>query len=51
LESDNQLPHLTLAQVFEALSFYSDHKEEINKYISENAIPENRIDPIVKDLK
>lgn len=46
-----KLPHLTLAQVFGALSFYSDHKEEINKYIRENTIPENLIDPIVKDLK
>ncbi|GAI47663.1 unnamed protein product, partial [marine sediment metagenome] len=32
---------LTLAQVFGALSFYSDHKEEINEYIRENTIPEN----------
>ncbi len=46
-----KLPHLTLAQVFGALSFYSDHKEEINEYIRENTIPENSIDPIVKDLK
>ena len=46
-----KFPHLTLAQVFEALSFYSDHKEEINKYIAENIIPENLIDPIVKDIK
>ena len=26
------LPHLTLAQVFDALSYYQDHKEEINEY-------------------
>lgn len=35
------LPHLTLAQVFAALSFYSDHTEEINEYILKNRIEEN----------
>jgi len=47
----DKLPHLTLGQVFRALSFYSDNREEINKYIRENTIPEDLIDPIVKDLK
>ena len=27
------LPHLTLAQVLDALSYYSDHQGEINDYI------------------
>lgn len=35
------LPHLTLAQVFDALSYYSDNQEEINLYIEKNRIPEN----------
>ncbi|MHC5770907.1 MAG: DUF433 domain-containing protein [Nostoc sp.] len=26
------LPHLTLAQVFDALSYYSNHRDEINAY-------------------
>lgn len=43
-----QLPHLTLAQVFDALSFYSDHQAEINKYIELNRIPDDLIDPLVK---
>ena len=30
------LPHLTLAQVFDALSYYSDHQEEISAYIRQN---------------
>jgi len=30
----NHLPHLTLAQVFDALSFYLDHQIEINAYIA-----------------
>jgi uncharacterized protein (DUF433 family) len=42
------LPHLTLAQVFEALSYYSDHKEEINKYIETNTIPAEKIHPSLK---
>jgi uncharacterized protein (DUF433 family) len=27
------MPHLTLAQVFDALSYYSDHPHEINAFI------------------
>ncbi len=33
-EIPNHLPHLTLAQIFDALSYYSDHQEEINEYIA-----------------
>ncbi len=42
------LPHLTLAQVFEALSYYSDHQEEINTYIESNKIPEEKIHTSLK---
>jgi Uncharacterized conserved protein len=34
------LPHLTIAQVFDALSYYSDHQEEINGFIDRNRIPD-----------
>lgn len=44
------LPHLTLAQVFDALSYYSDRQKEINEYIERNKIPDELIDPLVKDL-
>ena len=44
------LPHLTLAQVFSALTYYSDHQDEINNYIERNRIPDELIDPLVKDL-
>jgi uncharacterized protein (DUF433 family) len=38
------MPHLTLAQVFDALSYYSDHQNEINAFIGRNRIPdENQI--------
>ena len=40
-EIPTHLPHLTLAQVFAALSFYSDHTEEINQYILKNRVEEN----------
>lgn len=47
-EIPTHLPHLTLAQVFDALSYYSDHQAEINAHIERNRIPEDRIDPLVK---
>lgn len=34
------LPHLTLAQVFEAMSYYYDNQAEIDDYIEQNRIPE-----------
>ena len=49
-EIPSRLPHLTLAQVFDALSYYNDHPDEINTYIERNRIPDDRIDPLVKDL-
>ena len=44
------LPHLTQAQVFDALSYYSDHQEEINRYIERSRIPDELIDPRVRNL-
>lgn len=38
-EIPNHLPHLTLAQVFDAVSYYSDHTPEINAHIERNASP------------
>jgi uncharacterized protein (DUF433 family) len=45
------LPHLTLAQVFDALSYYSDHQDEINAHIERNHVPEDLIAPLMKDLE
>ncbi len=42
------LSHLTLAQVFDALSYYSDNQEEINQHILRNRIPDDLIDPLVQ---
>ncbi len=47
-EVPHRLPHLTLAQVFDALSYYSDHEEEINAHIERNRIPDGMIDPLVR---
>jgi uncharacterized protein (DUF433 family) len=30
------VPHLSLAQVFDALNYYSDHQEEIHRYMERN---------------
>jgi uncharacterized protein (DUF433 family) len=34
-----KLPHLRLAQVFDALSYYDDHRAEIEHYIAANQVP------------
>jgi uncharacterized protein (DUF433 family) len=44
----SHLPHLTLAQVFDALSFYLDHQAEINEYIELNQVPNELVHPSVK---
>ncbi|MBE9187141.1 DUF433 domain-containing protein [Microcoleus sp. LEGE 07076] len=49
-EIPNGLPHLTLAQVFDALSYYSHHQDQINTYIERNRISDNLIDPLVRDF-
>ena len=48
-EIPKHLPHLSVAQVFDALSYYSDHISEINAHIERNRIPDELIDPLVKD--
>lgn len=44
------LPHLTLAQVFDALSYYADHQAEIQGYIERNRIQDDLINPLVRGL-
>jgi uncharacterized protein (DUF433 family) len=48
-EIPRHLPHLTLAQVFDALSYYSDHQAEINGYMLQNQIPDALLDPLVRE--
>jgi len=40
----SHLPHLTQAQIFDALSCYSDNTDEINKLIEQNMTPQHRND-------
>ena len=42
------LPHLNLAQIFDVLSYYSDHTKEINEYITKNRVEENTSLPLDK---
>jgi uncharacterized protein (DUF433 family) len=44
-----QLPHLTLSQIFDALSYYSDHQTEINLHIERNRIPDDLLDPLTRE--
>lgn len=41
------LPHLSVAQVFAALAYFSDHKDEINEFIARNRVPEHLIGTMV----
>ncbi len=50
-EIPTHLPHLTLAQVFAALSYYAEHQSEINHYIEINRVPEHLIHPLVRQEK
>ncbi len=36
-----RLPHLKMAQVFDALSYFSDHQEEVAAHIERNKIPDS----------
>ncbi|HXD32833.1 MAG TPA: DUF433 domain-containing protein [Pyrinomonadaceae bacterium] len=47
-EIPGHLPHLTLAQVFDALSYYSDHSTEINSHIERNRIPNHLLNPLIE---
>ena len=47
-EIPSHLPHLGLAQVFDALSYYSDHQEDINKYIELNRVSDDLVHPSAK---
>jgi uncharacterized protein (DUF433 family) len=49
-EIPHHLPHLTVAQVFDALSYYSDNQAEINDYIERNQVPKEKLHPLVRDM-
>ena len=45
-EIPTHLSHLTLAQVFDALSYYADHQPEIQACIERNRVPEDITHPV-----
>lgn len=49
-EMPEHYPTVTLAQVFDALSYYSDNQAEINGYIERNRIPKELLHPLVRDM-
>jgi uncharacterized protein (DUF433 family) len=44
-----RLPHLRAAQVFDALSYYSDHMVEIHEFIAQNYVADSEVDPLVRE--
>lgn len=40
-EIPSQYPHVTLSQVFEALAYYHDNKDEVESFIDKNKVPKN----------
>ena len=47
-EIPGHLPHLTLAQVFDALSYYADHQAEIQEHIDRNRVPDDVVHPLTR---
>ena len=47
-EIPTHLPHLTLAQVFDALSYYADHQDEIQRYSDRNQVPDDIAHPLAR---
>ena len=45
------LPHITLAQVFDALRYYAEHQPEINQTIQANRVPEALVHPAVRSVR
>src|SRR5438093_1191996 len=45
-----RLPHLWASQVFGALSYYSDHMDEINGYIDRNSVADSEVEPLVREI-
>ena len=42
------LSHLTLAQVFDALSYYADHQAEIRQHSDRNQVPDDIAHPLAR---
>jgi uncharacterized protein (DUF433 family) len=49
-EIPDHLPHLTLSQVFDALSYFQDHMDEILDHIERNRVPKELMHPCVRGM-
>ena len=47
-EIPTHLPHIGLAQVFDALRYYAENQLQINQYIEINRVPEELIHPVLR---
>ena len=41
-------PHVGLAQVFDALSYYAGHREEIDRFIDINRVEDHEVHPSIR---
>jgi uncharacterized protein (DUF433 family) len=48
-EIPTHLPHLSVAQIFDALSYFADHQQEILECIERNRIPDDLLDSRVRN--
>ena len=47
-EIPTRLSHLTLARVFDALSYSAGHQTEIQQYIDRNQVPDDIVHPLAR---
>ena len=45
-----RLPHLNMAQVFDALGYFEDHEQEILSYVELNRIPAGHLQPVEQQI-
>lgn len=44
-------PHLTIAQIFGALSYYADHQPDIDVQIAANRVTDAKIHPLIREAR
>ena len=47
-EIPDHLPHIGLAQVFDALSFYAGHREQVDRFIEINRVQDEEVHPSIR---
>ena len=46
-EIPDHLPQIGLAQVFDALSYYADHREQVDRFIDINRVEDHEVHPSI----